>query len=73
MSLQCEDLHKKAKHLTMLTCHSEVSKIVGQLRLKILTLVCEESEVSLEHLPHSFLKTGKGRMFETSPDMLEVM
>jgi len=38
VSLRCEDLHEQAMHLTVVTCHSRVSKIVGQLRLKMLSL-----------------------------------
>lgn len=42
-------------------------------KLRIPDQVCEESGVSLEHLPRSFLKTEKGAVFETSPDMPEAV
>lgn len=73
MSLQCGHLHEQAMHLMMATSYSGVSKVLGQPKLKNPDRVCEESGVSLEHLPRSFLKTRKGAVFETSPDMPEVM
>lgn len=73
VSLQHGNLHEQAKHLMVVTSYSGMSEVMGQPRLKSPDQVCEESGVSLEHLPHSFLKTKKGVVFETSPDMPEFM
>lgn len=45
----------------------------GLTKAKNSDRVCEECGVSLEQLPRSFLKTRKGTVFETSPDVLEVV
>lgn len=70
VNLQCDNFHQQALHLMVVTSYSGVSKVVGQPRLKSPDQVCEESGVSLERLPCSFLKTKKRAVFETSPDRL---
>lgn len=57
VSLERENLHEQAMHLMVVSSYSGVSEVVGQPRLKSPDQVCEESGVSLERLPHSFLKT----------------
>lgn len=70
VNLQCENFHEQAIHPMVVTSYSGVSKVEDQPRLKSPDQVCEESGVSLEHLPRSFLKTKKRAVFETSPDRL---
>lgn len=56
----------------MVTSHLKGVKKQGPTKAKHSAWIREESGVSLEHLPRSFLKTRNGTRFERSLDVLVV-